>query len=88
MNGIVNTMSASRAFIKRAHKRNRQVMVWTVNDPLTMSAMISKGANGIITDKPGLASLIKKERAELDFHERVMIQLASYIGKQLAGPIQ
>ena len=84
----INAKFASRAFIKRVHNRKREVMVWTVNDPIGMSAMMSKGVNGIITDKPGLASKIRKERSELDLHERMMIQLASFIGKQPTRPEQ
>ena len=84
----VNAKFASRKFIKRIHKQKRQVMVWTVNDPVSISAMISKGADGIITDYPGLAVKIRQERAELDIHERMMIQLASYFGKQPARPEQ
>jgi len=84
----VNAKFASRRFIKRAHNHKREVMVWTVNDPISISAMISKGADGIITDYPGLAVKIREERAELDVHERMMIQLASYFGKQPARPEQ
>jgi len=84
----INAKFASRAFIKRVHNRKREVMVWTVNDPIGISAMMSKGVNGIITDKPGLASKIRKERSELDLHERMMIQLASFIGKQPTRPEQ
>ena len=84
----INANFASRSLIKRAHKRNREVMVWTVNDPISISAMMSKGADGIITDKPGLAAKIREERAGLDIHERMMIQLASFFGKQPTRPEQ
>ncbi len=84
----VNAKFASRSFIKLVHRRNRKVLVWTVNDPISMSAMMSKGVDGIITDKPQLASTIRKERAELGAHERLMIQLASFIGKQVTRPEQ
>ena len=84
----VNAKFANRAFIKRVHKKNQQVMVWTVNDPVSMSAMMSKGVDGLITDKPGLASTIRAERAELGMHQRIMIQLASLIGRQPARPEQ
>jgi len=84
----VNANFANRAFIKRVHGRKRQVMVWTVNDPVSMSAMMSKGVDGIITDKPGLASAVRTERNELETHERIMIQLASLIGSQPARPEQ
>jgi glycerophosphoryl diester phosphodiesterase len=84
----VNATFAKRSFIRRAHNRNRKVLVWTVNDPVSMSAMMSKGVDGIITDKPALASKIRTERAELDIHERMMIQLASFIGRQPTRPEQ
>lgn len=84
----VNAQFAKHAFIKHVHKQHKEVMVWTVNDPISMSAMMSKGVDGIITDKPGLASAIKVERSELGTHERLMIQLASLIGKQPVRPEQ
>ncbi len=84
----INAKFANRAFIKRVHKRGRKVMVWTVNDPISMSAMMSKGVDGIITDKPQLASAVRKERAELGMHERILIQLASLMGKQPVRPEQ
>lgn len=64
------------------------MLVWTVNDALSMSAMISKGTDGIITDYPGLAVKIREERADLEIHERMIIQLASYFGKQPIRPQQ
>ncbi len=84
----INAKFATRKLIKHIQKQKREVMVWTVNDPVSISAMISKGADGIITDHPGLAVKIRQERAELDIHERMMIQLASYFGKQPARPEQ
>jgi glycerophosphoryl diester phosphodiesterase len=84
----INANFANRAFIRQMHRRNLKVMVWTVNDPISMSAMISKGVDGIITDKPGLASTVRKERLELGMHERIMIQLASFIGKKPERPTQ
>lgn len=84
----VNAAFTSRAFVKRVHRRNRKVMVWTVNDPISMSAMMSKGVDGIITDDPALAAKVRMERAQLETHERIMIQLASLVDKKTAGPEQ
>lgn len=84
----INANFASRSFIKMAHRRGQEVLVWTVNDPISMSAMMSKGVNGIITDYPALASRISIERAQLDTHERMLIQLASLIGHQPTRPTQ
>jgi len=84
----VNANFANRAFIKHVHSRGKKLMVWTVNDTISMSAMMSKGVDGIITDKPQLAISIRQERAELGVHERIMIQLASFIGKEPTRPEQ
>jgi glycerophosphoryl diester phosphodiesterase len=84
----VNASFTTRAFVKHIHKQNRKVMVWTVNDAISMSSMMSKGVDGIITDYPALASKVRTERAQLETHERIMIQLASLIGKQPARPVQ
>jgi glycerophosphoryl diester phosphodiesterase len=84
----VNASFASRAFIRHIHQRGRKVLVWTVNDPVSISAMMSKGVDGIITDEPQLAANIRLERAELSLHQRIMIQLASLIGKPPQRPVQ
>jgi glycerophosphoryl diester phosphodiesterase len=41
---------ASRSFIGRAHAAGLQVHVWTVNDREVMSALLERGADGIMTD--------------------------------------
>jgi glycerophosphoryl diester phosphodiesterase len=84
----INAKLASRAFIRHIHSRGKDVFVWTINDPISMSAMMSKGVDGLITDRPQLASDIRLERAELGMHERIMIQLASYIGRPPTRPEQ
>ena len=84
----VNASFASRAFIRHIHARGRKVLVWTINDPISISAMMSKGVDGIITDKPQLAVNVRLERAELSIHQRILIQLASFIGKQPQRPNQ
>ncbi len=76
----VNARFASREFIDRAHRRDKQVLVWTVNDPAGMSAMSSKGVDGIITDRPGLAAEALAQWKSLSVHERLLVQLASILG--------
>ncbi len=47
-------------FVNKAHKFNKKVHVWTVNDPEEMTMLISIGVDGIITDHPDiLLNLIK-----------------------------
>lgn len=80
----VNARYASRNFIRRAHRRGREVLTWTVNDAALMSALMSKNVDGIITDKPGLAQQVRAERQELELHELVMIHLAALLGGKVA----
>lgn len=79
----VNGNFAGRSFVRQAQQRARGVLVWTINDPVQMSAMMSKGVNGIITDKPGLAREIQLQRSQLTMPERFMIQFAGLLGKRV-----
>jgi glycerophosphoryl diester phosphodiesterase len=78
----VNVNSASRGFIRSAHdpQRRRDVYVWTVNDAPTMSTMISRGVDGLITDKPALARSVLEQRALLSVPERLLLELADTLG--------
>jgi glycerophosphoryl diester phosphodiesterase len=48
-----------------------------------MSAMMSKGVDGIITDRPGLANEVRAQRDELSVVERIIIQFASLFGGRI-----
>jgi len=76
----VNGRLATRGFIRSVHDRKHKVLVWTINDPAEITAMISKGVDGIITDRPGLAKSIREQRAGLEAHELLIIRLASLLG--------
>ncbi len=43
---------ADRSLIEVSEAVDRQVHVWTVNDPSAMSAFLDTGVHGIITDRP------------------------------------
>jgi glycerophosphoryl diester phosphodiesterase len=42
----------SERVIDRAHELGIRVVVWTVDDPATMRALLDAGVDGIITDRP------------------------------------
>lgn len=72
----VNTKVATASFIQAAHRKGKQVYVWTVNDPVVMSVMISRGVDNIITDYPDVARHVLAERAAMSPVERMMLELA------------
>lgn len=49
---------ASRELISEVHEEDLQVYAWTVNDEREMRRLKVLGADGIITDEPGLAARI------------------------------
>jgi glycerophosphoryl diester phosphodiesterase len=71
---------ASPRFIRQAHAAGKEVYVWTVNDRLNMSRMMSRGVDGVITDYPALARQVIERRAGLSSAERLMVSAAFWIG--------
>ena len=67
---------ASGGFVRRAHDVGKLVFVWTVNDPVSMSRMMSMGVDGVITDEPAMARKVLVDRAELNSAERLLIHTA------------
>lgn len=72
---------ASRGFVRRAHEAGKQVFVWTINDPVSMSRMMSFGVDGIITDEPEMARQVLADRAELSSVERLLLHVATMFGE-------
>ena len=54
--------------------------MWTVNDAVGMSSMISKGVDALITDEPALARHVLRQRAQMTVAQRLMIELAQIFG--------
>jgi glycerophosphoryl diester phosphodiesterase len=76
----IGVAGASRRFVRRAHAADRMVYVWTVNDPFTMSAMMSHGVDGIITDDPALAQRVLELRSQLNPVERLLVGIGTEVG--------
>ena len=76
----VNANFSDRQFVRAAHAINKQVYVWTVNDPVGMSTMIGRGVDGLITDKPALARWVLGQRAEMGAAQRLLLELAETFG--------
>lgn len=51
----IEHLRASARVVRRLHERGYEVYAWTVNDPAEMAALIGRGIDGLITDRPDLA---------------------------------
>lgn len=72
----LNGRAATRQLIRQAHRHGKLVMVWTVNDAVTMASMMGRGADALITDEPALAVSMVTEFEQLEPSQRLLIQLA------------
>ena len=76
----VNTGQATLRLITRAEAVGKDVYAWTVDDPVTMSRLISLGVDGLITNTPALARQVMERRNALSTPERLMLWLADQFG--------
>ena len=72
--------AASYSMIRRAQRRGMKVYAWTINDPVQMSVMMSRGVDGIITDQVALARQVQDLRAKLTPLGRLVVWLAGEAG--------
>ena len=76
----VNSAAATPSLIRRAHKRGMKIYVWTVNDPVQMSVMMSRGVDGLITDEPALVRKVQQIRDDLTPLGRIVVWVAGEAG--------
>ncbi len=76
----VNAATASPGLVRQVQEAGKDIYVWTVNDPLQMSAMASMGVDGLITDRPAMANEVLRVRAEMGPGERLLLWLATTFG--------
>ncbi|MFY2823716.1 glycerophosphodiester phosphodiesterase family protein [Ruegeria sp. MALMAid1280] len=76
----VNAAMATPGLVRSVHAAGKDIYVWTVNDPLQMSAMASMGVDGLITDRPAMANEVLRVRAEMGPAERLLLWLATTFG--------
>lgn len=76
----VEARMASSRFVRRAHRAGQDVYVWTVNDPAWMLTTMSRGVDGLITDRPDLARSVVATRADMSDAERVLVAVLVRLG--------
>ena len=69
----VEARMATRRFVLRAHRAGQEVYIWTVNDPAWMMVGLSRGVDGLITDKPDLARKVIERRAGMSASQRFLV---------------
>lgn len=79
----VNGKFVTPALVRRAHAAGRQVFVWTVNDAASLSQFASRGVDGLLTDRPDLARSVLRQREELNSSERLLLEIASRLGRKV-----
>ena len=72
--------ATSMSMIRRTHKRGMKIYPWTIDDPVQMWVMMSRGADGIITDEVERANQIKELRARVTPVGRLIIWIAAEVG--------
>ncbi|RLA25001.1 MAG: glycerophosphodiester phosphodiesterase, partial [Gammaproteobacteria bacterium] len=76
----VNFGLAKRRFIQSVQHNDKQVFVWTVNDAPTMSRLIGRGVDGLITDQPEVARKVLQYRANMPPLGRLLLDLSEILG--------
>nr|WP_286193732.1 glycerophosphodiester phosphodiesterase [Tropicibacter sp. R16_0] len=81
----VNAGMANVSLVNSTDAAGKDLYVWTVNDPLQMSKMISLGVDGLITDEPALARQVLAFRARLTPTERMLLWMTEELGLDLTS---
>jgi glycerophosphoryl diester phosphodiesterase len=66
--------------VRAAHRRGREVHVWTVNEPREMARLMKRGVDNIITDDPDLAIRVRDEWANVTGTERLVLAARLLLG--------
>jgi glycerophosphoryl diester phosphodiesterase len=76
---------ATRTFVRQAHQAGQEVYVWTVNDPAVMFQLMSKGVDGLITDRPDLARQVIDRRSGMSDAQRLFVAVMIRLGVRPAA---
>jgi glycerophosphoryl diester phosphodiesterase len=66
--------------VRHAHRSGMKVYAWTIDDPVQMSVMMSRGVDGIITNQVALARQVQELRAKLTPLGRFVVWMAGETG--------
>ena len=76
----VHESLATPRFVQQVHSRGKEVAAWTLNDAITISRMLSRGIDNVITDDVVLVKDVLAQRRRMSSMERNLMELAVYFG--------
>jgi glycerophosphoryl diester phosphodiesterase len=76
----VRTGLITDRLLGRVHTAGKEVHAWTVDDPKVMGALIDAGVDGLITNDPVTALVVRRERQGLPAWERVVLGFRRRLG--------
>jgi glycerophosphoryl diester phosphodiesterase len=77
----VNARFATRSLINKLHHANKEIYVWTVDDPVSMSSLMNRGVDGLITNLPEVARDVLVQRSNMNSTDRLLTEIAALLGK-------
>ncbi|MFN4907106.1 MAG: glycerophosphodiester phosphodiesterase [Planctomycetota bacterium] len=77
----INARFATRKLINKLHDAKKEIYVWTVDDPISMSSLINRGVDGVITNLPGVARDVLMQRNNMSSTDRLLTEIAALLGK-------
>ncbi|MEX2114901.1 MAG: glycerophosphodiester phosphodiesterase family protein [Pirellulales bacterium] len=75
----LNERLVTAELVRRAHRRNMEVHVWTVNDRESAVRLMDLGCDNLITRQPALMRQVVDWYAELDDIERMLLRLRRWM---------
>ena len=66
--------------LRQAHRREKEVHVWTVNDPAEMLSFMKRGVDNIITDDPDILITVRNQWISLSASERLLLASRLLLG--------
>jgi glycerophosphoryl diester phosphodiesterase len=78
----INARFVSPSLVRQMHETGGRIYAWTINDPVGMAIMASRGVDGIITDEPALAVSVLEQHRALDPVQKLLIQATEFFNVQ------
>jgi glycerophosphoryl diester phosphodiesterase len=76
----VRAGALTNEMIRRAHRANKEVHVWSVKDPREMARLIQRGADNLITDDPDVAIRVRDEWESLSWSDKLVLTARLLLG--------